>query len=89
MPNCLMLFLWEEEEGKEEDNKKEKDKEDKKEELFEQVITTCNKYLPRYSRSVINAKLTQIAPCYSYGRGRRRKIAEYRGYTVIPWVKTI
>ena len=42
-----MLFLWEEEEGKEEDNKKEKDKEDKKEELFEQVITTCNKYLPR------------------------------------------
>ena len=83
-----MLFLWEEEEEEEgeeeEDSKEEEEDKEDKEELFEQVITTCNKYLPRYSRSVINAKLTQIAPCYSYGRGRRRKIAEYRGYTVIP-----
>ncbi len=51
MPNCPMLSLWEkeeEEEGEEEEDSKEEE-EDKKdeEELFEQVITTCNKYLSR------------------------------------------
>ena len=50
MPNYPMLFLWEqeeEEEGEEEDSKEEEEDKEDEEELFEQVITICNKYLPR------------------------------------------